>query len=446
MYKLSDYNYFVEKDNRIIYFNSISGQVFSVSQNEHSFLQVQFRDLISFEINYNSIFKKFIDWGFISEDNIDQIDIIRFINHKQVFLDKTYRLVINPTLECNFNCWYCYENHVAGHMSEKTMEKIEKHVQAMIKEERISSLFLDWFGGEPLLYFDEVVEPLSKRLRHIMEENKLSFYTQATTNGSLITEERAKKLSELGMRHFQITLDGDEKRHNKIRNINGAPSYQKIIHGILNLCKNIEDVRITLRINYDTQTLERSEIKDVFSNIPLIYRKYISPNFQRVWQVESKRDLNGNNPQRLALFEYCKELGYDMQNPTNHLSLLKGYTCYVDRYYHTEINYDGKIYKCTARDYTDEYVLGELQEDGHIFWNQEKMRRIYGKATFENEMCLACKHLPLCTGPCSQKLLETPKELLHTICPLKNAEVSVETFILDLYDKKINSIKSQQHA
>lgn len=64
------------------------------------------------------------------------------------------------------------------------------------------------------MYFDEIIVPLSEQLRDIMTENGLSFFTQATTNGSLITEERAKKMNELGMKHFQITLDGDEKRHN----------------------------------------------------------------------------------------------------------------------------------------------------------------------------------------------------------------------------------------
>lgn len=55
------------------------------------------------------------------------------------------------------------------------MEKIKKHVKLMIKEERISGLFLDWFGGEPLLYFDEIIVPLSEQLRDIMTENGLSF-------------------------------------------------------------------------------------------------------------------------------------------------------------------------------------------------------------------------------------------------------------------------------
>ena len=229
MYQLSFYNYYVNNGDRTIYFNSISGQIFSVSEQEHIFLQNQFNDLISFELEYNSVFKKFVDWEFITDMERDQKDVIRLINHKKVFLDKTYRLVINPTLECNFRCWYCYEDHVAGKMNEETIEKIKKHVKLMIKEERISSLLLDWFGGEPLLYFDEIIVPLSEQLRDIMTENGLPFFTQATTNGSLITEERAKKMNELGMKHFQITLDGDEKRHNRIRNMNGAPDRKSVV-------------------------------------------------------------------------------------------------------------------------------------------------------------------------------------------------------------------------
>lgn len=400
MYQLSFYNYYVNNGDRTIYFNSISGQIFSVSEQENQFLQNQFNDLISFELEYNSMFKKFVDWEFITDTERDQKDVIRLINHKKVFLDKTYRLVLNPTLECNFRCWYCYEDHVTGKMSEEIMEKIKKHVKLMIKEERISGLFLDWFGGEPLLYFDEIIVPLSEQLRDIMTENGLSFFTQATTNGSLITEERAKKMNELGMKHFQITLDGDEKRHNRIRNMNGAPSYKQILQGIYCLCENIPDVNITLRINYDTQTLEKSNMKEVFEMIPIKYRYKINPSFHRVWQTESKRNEEGNNLNKLAIFDYCKELGYDVESPTSYLSVLKGHTCYVDRYYHTEINFDGKIYKCTARAYSDEYVLGELQDDGHIFWKQEKMRKMYAKATFENEMCLACKHMP-----CAQDLV-----------------------------------------
>lgn len=36
-----------------------------------------------------------------------------------------------------------------------------------VKEYNIKKLRLDWFGGEPFLYFDEVIDPLSKDLKTV---------------------------------------------------------------------------------------------------------------------------------------------------------------------------------------------------------------------------------------------------------------------------------------
>ena len=94
-----------------------------------------------------------------------------------------------------------------------------------------------------------------------------------------------------------------------------------------------------------------------------------------------------------------------------------------------------------TRDYSDRYVKGVLMDDGHIEWNADMIARQYGKATFENDMCIACKHLPICNGPCSQKIIETPPEKLESICSLNNSEVTPESFIIDLYEKKIKKIK-----
>lgn len=48
MYKLSKYNYVIPYNDRMIYFNGISLQTFSVSLKEHEKLQSLFQDLISF--------------------------------------------------------------------------------------------------------------------------------------------------------------------------------------------------------------------------------------------------------------------------------------------------------------------------------------------------------------------------------------------------------------
>ena len=128
MYKTSKYNYFIENGGSVIYSNGLSNQCFSVKKIEHERLQLLLNDLISFEINYNSVFLKFLDWGFIINDDIDEIDIIRYRNRKATIESRDYNLVINPTLECNFNCWYCYENHPKGYMNKNTVELIKKHV------------------------------------------------------------------------------------------------------------------------------------------------------------------------------------------------------------------------------------------------------------------------------------------------------------------------------
>jgi len=438
MYKLSNYNYFIPYSDRIIFFNGLSGHNFSTSEKEYQFLKEQFTDPVSFKNQYSSVFNKFKEWGFIIDEQKDELDFIRLRNRLAVFSNKNYYLVINPTLDCNFNCWYCYEKHPKGYMSETTIDLIKKHIQWMIEYEKIDGLHLGWFGGEPLMYFNKVMYPIAKYSQEITEKYKLNFQHSITTNAYLINAKMVEKFKETQLNLFQITIDGDEKRHDSVRNVKGRPTFQKIMKNINLLCEKLDNIRITLRINYDTETLERCNMEGVLSMIPQEYRKKITVNLQRVWQT-----FTGNDPEnesRIDLYKISDRLGYRKCFISNMFSVNNTHKCYVDRFYHTEINYDGKIYRCTARDYTDEQVKGVLMEDGRIEWDIDKLAKQYGKATFENDMCIACKHLPICNGLCSQKMLETAPENLKSACALGSSEVTPESFIIDLYEKKMKKI------
>ena len=71
-------------------------------------------------------------------------------------------------------------------------------------------------------------------------------------------------------------------------------------------------------------------------------------------------------------------------------------SCEADNYNQAIINYDGKIFKCTARDFREEYHYGYLAESGLIVWDTQRLEtRLALKFPAK---CQACKLLPCCPG------------------------------------------------
>ncbi|WP_081580599.1 SPASM domain-containing protein [Bergeyella zoohelcum] len=68
------------------------------------------------------------------------------------------------------------------------------------------------------------------------------------------------------------------------------------------------------------------------------------------------------------------------------------------------MNYDGNIFKCTARDFTSENSEGVIDDEGELIWNDKFYVRRNIK--FSNAPCLECKILPICNGSCSQHYIE----------------------------------------
>jgi len=431
MYKLSKYNYLLEDNNKLIYFNGMTGSIFAMNSEEHQKMSFLWENLTTFEQNYQSVFERFVEWGFIVPEEIDEIDRLRLNNKTAVFADKFYRLIMNPTTDCIFNCWYCTQHsNDKGNMSKEVMDKIKKHIDYMINIDRITGLHIDWFGGEPLIYFEDVMTPISKYAMKLAEKSKIPFINQITTNGYLIDKQMTLKMKDLKLNNFQITIDGDEKRHNKIRNINGQPSFQRIIENIILIFENIPDAHITLRINFDDSTLKVSNFDNVFNLIPRKYRKNVYISLQRVWQTIVKNENITNNQDLIQLRDSALSLGYSASE-TSAFLVGRSVKCYADRLYNTVIDYDGKIYKCTARTNKE---AGNFNDDGSIKWNHDTLTRLYARPPFENEQCLACKHLPICLGTCIQNHSGSTSK--PDKCSLDHAEISVDNFIKSLLKNK----------
>ena len=114
------------------------------------------------------------------------------------------------------------------------------------------------------------------------------------------------------------------------------------------------------------------------------------------------------------------------------------YSCYANKKHYACINYDGNIFKCTARSFSEINSVGKLQEDGHIVWDEKKLSRLYGYSPLENSTCEQCEYLPICMGQCPQNYMESG----HTMtCVYKNMERNMKDRIVDLYE---SSLKQKQ--
>jgi len=424
--KFSKYNYFTDFDNNYIGINMISEIIFCLNQ-------INYNKLLSYNDNPNllekdepilfSLSKKL---GLIIEDDVDEFLSIKARYNINTYNDSTYRLTVNPTLDCNFNCWYCYETHTPEKMDETTISSIINHVLNVTENKNIKVFQLDWFGGEPLLLFDEIVYPVSKEVLRICNEKGISFSNTITTNGFLIDDLMISKFEEIKLLTFQITFDGSKENHDKVRKTkDGLGSYEKIASNINKLSEKLSNVEICLRINYQNAYLDK--LNNIIDSFPDENRSKIEIFLQQIWQMEEKEQK-----QDLSEIKKMFELAGFKKKRTN--DYFKGYRCYADKFNQAVINPNGSVFKCTAKDFNHETPDGNLMSNGQIEWNFNKISKRFGQTPFEAVMCVDCKFLPLCLGVCSQKMIDYGLNgLSKKYCLEEGVKIALNERLIEFY-------------
>lgn len=402
--KTSKYNIFFPYQDKKVAYNSLSDSFLVLEPLLHDLFiaSVNENQVEALKEVHENLFDTLVKNGFIINDDFNELEEIKRISHETDFNEENFELTINPTMNCNFKCWYCYETHIKdSKMSEETLENICSLIDNILEQKKgeLKNFNLQWFGGEPLLYFYKTVLPLLKWTYPKMVQNKINFVSGFTTNGLLINQELLDECLKYGVKHFQITLDGHRDRHNIVRYIsNNKGSYDEIVSNIKLCLKN--KAIVTARINVSEETIrDLYKIIEDFNDVSTEDKNYLTFSFHEVWQNE-KRLVADISPIVDMYRQHGLKTGFIGESTASILN-----SCYADKLNHATVNYNGDVYKCTARDYNSSSREGVLENDGAITWNDKFNKRIYD-TRFQNKPCLECKILPMCNGGCSQQRIE----------------------------------------
>ena len=170
--------------------------------------------------------------------------------------DKKPVVVWNMTRRCNLKCVHCY-----ARSEDISYDNELSHQQSITMIDDLAKFgvpVLLFSGGEPTVH-PRLVEyaqyAVSKGMRAVI-----------STNGTLITKEKAKILKEIGLSYVGISLDGLEETHDKFRGVKG--SFKKVMAAIEN-CQQV-GIKVGLRF-----TINKRNVKDIPGIFDLLEEKNI---------------------------------------------------------------------------------------------------------------------------------------------------------------------------
>jgi uncharacterized protein len=337
--------------------------------------------------------------GFIIPEDVDEInkvkELITLVDNKDDF----YHLMVNPTMNCNFKCWYCYESHIVGSKaSPGTLTKIERYIDNLFERmPNLKHFQLSFFGGEPLLNYKDVVLPIMDYTKKTASNFKIPLVIDFTTNGFLINEEMVEDFVKFGVKSLQISFDGNKEHHDNTRFVSKSRgSYDVIVHNLKLLVK--KKINVALRVNYTEKNLHGlADVLESFNDLNHEERQHITLSMNKVWQEENKNLIGFVDSFQAKALDF----GFNIPDALEANTVIN--SCYADKRNQSVINYNGDVYKCNARDFTKDRREGVLEE-GEIVWNSKYEERMHIK--LKNKPCLECKILPVCGGGCSQMAIE----------------------------------------
>ena len=326
-------------------------------------------------------------------------------------------LTICPTMGCNFDCPYCFENHKAGKMSAEVQDDVIALAERMLEASGAKKLHVTWFGGEPLLAPD-VIESLSDRLIKLSADKGAEYHAGIITNGYLLDQEKADMLSSVKVNSYQVTLDGIGPAHDATRHLaGGGPTFERITD-------NLRTVKISGRVSirHNVHEANKDEIEQLKAFVKSIgeesgnnityYPAPVSGN-----DASDERQSNVN----LLCGSDCVDIGI-MQDSENFGSG-RGHYCMAHNLWCVGIDEKGRLQKCWEDVDKPEHSFGRAKrwdpKDPSGTTDDPDKLTVYlnSAGALHDPECRECIWLPQCRGGCPNKRIHMERSCV----PYKHA-------------------------
>ncbi|MHC9544104.1 MAG: radical SAM protein [Vulcanimicrobiota bacterium] len=159
---------------------------------------------------------------------------------------------ISPHFDCPMGCQYCFQQNVkecSEHLEIRDIDNIMQFIGEESRKQGIDKVIVVLFGGEPLL-------PQSFDFNeHLLQAAQGSDYrVRIVTSGTTLTDRYFELITRFKsiISDIDITIDGPEDIHNKLRPLrSGAHSYEIIRDSVTRLVENGFPVSAKINIGTD---------------------------------------------------------------------------------------------------------------------------------------------------------------------------------------------------
>lgn len=352
---------------------------------------------------HHPIIERFARRGIIA--NFDERTALETMGRVACASPRIVGLTICPTMGCNFDCPYCFENHGQGKMGVDVQDDVVALARRMLEASRTRRLHVNWFGGEPLLAPD-VIETLSARLMMLADEFGCAYEAGIITNGFLLTQKNADMLAAAKVKAAQVTIDGLGVTHDATRHlVGGGPTFDRIV-------SNLRSVRLPFRVRVRHNVHEGN--RDDVDALEAFVRALAEESGNDITYYPAPvtgSDVADERGKQVGLLcgGDASEIG--IRQEAGRFAAGRGHHCGAQSIWTVGIDDHGNLQKCwevigrpamsfgTARDWDPADPLGTASMPDNL------TRYLNTAAPVPDRECRECVWLPLCAGGCPQQRL-----------------------------------------